>query len=51
MGKSKKLKVTMRGDKISLERQIKEDTFAKPTGRVKVRSRKDEDDEVCNIQC
>ncbi|PSN47734.1 Bystin [Blattella germanica] len=50
MGKSKKLKVTMRGDKISLERQIEDDKFVKPTGRVKVRSRKDEDDQFVDPQ-
>ncbi|KAJ9589097.1 hypothetical protein L9F63_017601, partial [Diploptera punctata] len=50
MGKSKKLKVTMKGEKISLERQIEEDKFARPTGRMKVRTRKDEDDQFVDAE-
>jgi hypothetical protein len=46
MGKAKKLKVTKRGPKVSLDKQIEDDHFAKPSGRVKVRIRKDEDEEV-----
>jgi ribosomal protein L31E len=46
MGKAKKLKVSRRGPKVSLDKQIEDDHFAKPSSRVKVRVRKDEDEEV-----
>jgi hypothetical protein len=46
MGKTKKLKVNRRGPKVSLDKQIEDDQFAKPSSRVKVRARKDEDEEV-----
>jgi hypothetical protein len=46
MGKAKKLKVSRRGPKVSLDKQIEDDHFAKPSSRVKVRIRKDEDEEV-----
>jgi ribosomal protein L31E len=46
MGKAKKLKVSRRGPKVSLDKQIEDDNFAKPSSRVKVRIRKDEDEEV-----
>lgn len=46
MGKAKKLKISRRGPKVSLEKQIEDDHFAKPSSRVKVRIRKDEDEEV-----
>lgn len=45
MGKAKKLKVSRRGPKVSLDKQIEDDHFAKPSSRVKVRIRKDEDEE------
>jgi hypothetical protein len=46
MGKAKKLKLSRRGPKVSLDKQIEDDHFAKPSCRVKVRVRKDEDEEV-----
>jgi ribosomal protein L31E len=46
MGKAKKLKLSRRGPKVSLDKQIEDDHFAKPSSRVKVRVRKDEDEEV-----
>jgi len=46
MGKAKKLKVSRRGPKVSLDKQIEDDHFAKASSRVKVRVRKDEDEEV-----
>lgn len=45
MGKAKKLKLSRRGPKVSLDKQIEDDHFAKPSSRVKVRVRKDEDEE------
>ncbi|PNF29359.1 hypothetical protein B7P43_G07814, partial [Cryptotermes secundus] len=45
MGKAKKLKISRRGPKVSLEKQIEDDHFVKPSSRVKVRIRKDEDEE------
>lgn len=56
MGKAKKLKLSRRGPKVSLDKQIEDDNFAKPSSRVKVRVRKDEDEEVfvtlllCNVK-
>lgn len=49
MGKAKKLKLSRRGPKVSLDKQIEDDRFAKPSSRVKVRVRKDEDEEVFMI--
>lgn len=46
MGKAKKLKMSRRVPKVSLDKQIEDDHFAKPSSRVKVRIRKDEDEEV-----
>ena len=46
MGKAKKLKLSRRGPKVSLDKQIEDDHFAKPSSRVKVRVRKDDDEEV-----
>jgi ribosomal protein L31E len=46
MGKARKLKINRRGPKVSLDKQIEDDQFAKPSSRVKVRARKDEDEEV-----
>lgn len=46
MGKAKKLKLSRREPKVSLDKQIEDDRFAKPSSRVKVRVRKDEDEEV-----
>jgi hypothetical protein len=46
MGKARKLKLSRRGPKVSLDKQIEDDHFAKPSSRVKVRVRKDEDEEV-----
>ncbi|XP_067014020.2 bystin [Anabrus simplex] len=45
MGKAKKLKVGKKGPKVSLDKQIEDDKFAKPSGRMKIRKRKDEDEE------
>jgi hypothetical protein len=46
MGKANKLKMSRRVPKVSLDKQIEDDNFAKPSSRVKVRKRKDEDEEV-----
>jgi hypothetical protein len=51
MGKAKKVKVNRRGPKVSLDKQIEDDQFAKPSSRVKVRTRKDEDEEVIMVYC
>ncbi|XP_069676242.1 bystin [Periplaneta americana] len=45
MGKAKKLKLSKQGPKVSLDKQIEDDKFAKPSSRSKVRTRKDEDEE------
>lgn len=50
MGKAKKLKLGKRPAKIALDEQIESDQFAKPSSRVKVKDRKDEDDEV-KVHC
>lgn len=46
MGKARKLKVNRRGPKVPLDKQIEDDQFAKASSRVKLRARKDEDEEV-----
>lgn len=50
MGKAKKLKLGKRPAKIALDEQIESDQFAKPSSRVKVKDRKDEDDEYVDAQ-
>lgn len=48
MGKSKKIKVSKREESSALGDQIMEGEFAEPTGRVKERKRKEEDEEFVN---
>lgn len=48
MGKSKKIKVSKREEAAALGDQIMEGEFAEPTGRVKERKRKEEDEEFVN---
>lgn len=48
MGKSKKIKVSKREEGAPLGDQIMEGEFAEPTGRVKERKRKEEDEEFVN---
>lgn len=50
MGKAKKLKFGKGAAKVSLDKQIENDTFAKPTGRVKIRKRRDGDEEFVDAQ-
>ncbi|CAG2057886.1 unnamed protein product [Timema podura] len=45
MGKAKKLKVSKNVSKLSLDKQIEDDKFAKPSTRVKVRQRQVEQEE------
>lgn len=46
MGRAKKLKVLRKPKNVALADQIENDNVTKPTGRVKVKRRRDEDDTV-----
>lgn len=46
MGKTKKMKPSQAGKKVSLEQEIEDAKFAKPKNRIKTRFRQDEDEQV-----
>lgn len=49
MGRAKRLKIAGKTKNVALGDQIENDNIAKPSGRVKVKRRRDEDDAVSLI--
>lgn len=46
MGKAKKMKPSQKQAKVPLDKEIEDAKFAKSKNRIKVRTRKDEDEQV-----